>query len=307
MSDGAVSGGGSIISKVTLAVARVASRNRSSGDYNNFTVSLTPQVSRAVGVVVKSVVLYNDWYTIDESHNTTYWSKAGILSGDVQTVRIQPGYYDGREYDASTGALTYLSPGKQVANALNVALDAVFGAGEIVVKYKPRGTAAFVAGQALQANVLTFESSDTNDVTYWERSGGSLGTGTLSTMDRIVGFSDGQVATDTTPILATDECVPNFYDPPYVDLQSYQIRQPISIDTRTGGGGNTFLHLDVSKTPKLGAVTFEIDAATDYSVIKFPAPTDFQQLNIFTTNPDTGEKMDMGQNVEIVFNFLCVQ
>lgn len=291
MGDQLIAGGG-ILSKVQVGVARISSQDRIGGTYNDFTVMLKPQISRCIGFFVQSIIIHNDWYTIDEFHNTSYWSTDGGTT--IVPVTVTPGYYDGTT--TATNNLADNTPGKLFAAVLQAAIRLqVAGAANATITYDGN------------TNLLTMAGDGTTDLAYYSGNNATESLQTaFSTMGPILGFSNGQFSTGSAdPTAAADSLVLDRFDPPYVDINSYQLRQPQGFDTRLQGGTNAFLHMRID-TPKLTLATYLNLAPSDYNVIKFPGPQEFQLLNFFVTNPKTGDKMDMGRNWEMVLYFLCV-
>lgn len=285
MSDQA-SSQGALYSKVQLAVARVSSSNRNNGTFNNFSVFITPQVSRCIGFYVSSIMLYNDWFTIDEMHNISYWQKdAGLIVPVIMT----PGYYD----EKTAKAAGELSSGDLFATVFAPLLNAALATGtDITVTYAP------------VTNQLEIKQNGGNTIRYHTTSTG-LSTGVAATMTGVIpDLVEGQAITTGQTMSTT--VLPNFYDPVFIDISSPQLRQPISIDTRTGGGTNSFLHINVD-ADKLTPITQVNLSPTDMSITKYPGPQEFQYLQLTVTDPNTGSPLDLGQNWEIVFNFLIIQ
>lgn len=290
MSDQA-SSQGSLYSKVQLAVARISSSNRNNGTFNNFSVFLTPQVSRCIGFYVASIMVYNDWYTIDSNHNTSYWK---LNSGSIIPVTMTAGYYD----ETTAAANENTSAGAMFAEEFQSVLNSALGLGptDITVQYHP-----------IENVLVVVPTVSGMLLTYYTTSNG-LSTGTAATMTGILpDLVNGQTATEGgSPDEMVSTVLPNFYDPVFIDISSPQLRQPISIDTRTNGGTNTFLHLNVDK-PKLVPITQVNLSPTDMSITKYPGPQEFQLLQLTITDPNTGLPLDLGQNWEVVINFLIIQ
>lgn len=289
--------GGSLLSKVQIGVARISSRDRlpgisSANPFNEFTCMLTPQISRCIGFYVQSISIHNDWFTIDDNHNVSYWSKDGGTT--IVKVTIPAGYYDA--ILTATDQIGKNVPGVQFAAELNAAIeDALSIPSDDYITYDGRTNTLILTGGATFS--LTYYSGNNTDPT--------LQTAT-STLGPIVGFSNGQSSPNNiSPVFADDSLVIDRFDPPYVNINSYQLRQPNGFDTRQPGGTNAFLHMRID-VPKLAVATFEVESPTEYTVIKLPGPQEFQQLQFSVTNPQTGEKMDMGRNWEMVICFLCV-
>lgn len=300
--------GGSILSKVQLAVARISSADRQTGDPNNFSVFLTPQVGRCIGYYVNSISINNDWYTLDEDEVASYWK---LNAGAITEVKIPAGYYDatlgptsitvtettGGPLPAavtSTATTTTQTMGYQFATQLQASLRSGLSNNNISVAYDPR------------VNKLSFTAGAGNTLIFYTHSVAD-GTGTFGTLSPVLGFPNGLTSVGTAASLATqtEDLNINYYDPPFVNINSPQLRQPIGIDSKLNGGSNSFLHMRID-VPKTRAATFLNLAPTEFTVIKYPGPQEFQYLNLSVTDPREGDLIDIGQDWEMIMTFLMV-
>lgn len=263
------------LQKLVQATARISSRNRTLGTPNNFSLFLTPQIDRAVAFVVKSCYVINSWYNITSSNNISYWNVTGPSPQAIYKLPVPEGQYEATD----------------LASVMGTMLQDHFG-GTVSFIYLPRLN-KFQFSYNNGANALGFLTTDS----------GIPGVGTEGTINANLGFTTNQSSTANGNVVGNNMI--NLLDYPTIAIGSPQMRKPISIDSRSTGGNNCFLHLH-NDVPKNTPIRYQNYAPSPDSFVRYPGPQMFSYLTLNITNPDTGLPIDVFYDWEIIVTFMIL-
>lgn len=292
------SGGLGLFGKVTKTVARIRSQNRTAGANgpSDFSVYMTPQVSRAVAFTVQSVEMDNSWYTISKGQTDSAWIWNDGTDHPV-TISIPPGYYPspgGQDNDIKSGP-------SQIGTDKSVPAEtAIFNAFSSAFAIAMTGAGAIA--QLTRTNQIQWTTATNTTVTFVSGPlGAVLGIPPgLSYGSTVLGTFGPPRGEDVTDYLNAD-----VYDPESIDLVSGQLMELQNTDTRTNGGNNAFQHIFVDQ-PKNSTIRYEVISPYESNMTKLTAPTDFQFLRIAVTNSSTGLPVQVLRDWEMTIWFWCV-
>jgi len=283
----------SIISKTVIASCRISSANRinQNDPRNAFSVMITPPIQRAMGFYVSSCYIINSWFNIvgsntanvNGSNNVSYWQ---ITGGSVFQVIVPVGQYGAGTFAAQMQVLLTAGAGLSVG-ANNISF--------------------FLNGLTNRFNWSYLEGGTTTNALTYLPTATYGGNPVVSTAGPVMGFlasqSSSYQSSGTSPNLVSGENQVNFLDYPVIAVGSSQLRRPISIDSRQGGSGNCFLHLE-NTANKSSPIRYQNYAPTELSIIKYSGPQDFGLVQLSVTDPSTGKGIDIAFDWEIVLHFL---
>lgn len=273
----------------TKTSVRINSVNRlvdANSTVSDFSVFLTPQIQKAIAFQVQSVAMFNDFPNISAALGNNSVTARVQGQGADQTLLIPDGAYDVGGSGTLEAALLVL-----LQTLTGITANSV-----TAVVYQPAQMSIGVTMTA--GNTITIRAPVAGTATT--TAGPAIGI-RIADGDYIIPQADARPVKYPVPQVFPSQV--QLGGPPFLAIGSPQLRRPGSIDSKPGGSNNCFHHLLVN-APKKGAITYQVDGDnSELAAITFPGPQGFQIIHLSVSDPQTGAKIALVADWEIIIHF----